>query len=195
MIRRTVDSSNGYEDLALEFMSRRSSTIGASTVREWARTLTPGSSILELGCGHGVPISQALIQEGLAVYGVDASPTLLAAHRERFPAVHTACESVEDSAFFGRSFDGAVAWGLMFLLPPGTQSTLIRKVAGALNPRGAFLFTSPRQVCAWADSLTGRESTSLGADEYRRILADAGLSLVGEQLDEGDNHYYCASKL
>ena len=195
MIRRAVDSSNGYEELARDFMSRRSPTIGASTVREWARTLTPGSSILELGCGHGVPISQALIQEGLAVYGVDASPTLLAAHRERFPAVQTACESVEDSAFFGRSFDGAIAWGLMFLLPREAQSALIRKVAGALNPGGAFLFTSPREVCTWADAMTRRESVSLGADEYRRILVAEGLTLIGEHRDEGDNHYYSASKV
>ena len=142
----TPESSNGYEALAAEFMARRSRSIGSASVREWARTLTPGGSILDLGCGHGVPISQALIDEGFAVYGVDASPTLIAAFRERFPGTEAVCESIEDSEFFGRTFDGVVAWGLMFLLPPATQSMLVRKASRALNARGTFLFTSPQEA-------------------------------------------------
>jgi 2-polyprenyl-3-methyl-5-hydroxy-6-metoxy-1,4-benzoquinol methylase len=193
--RRSLESSNGYEELAGEFMSRRSPSIGSATVREWAKTLIPGASILDVGCGPGVPISLALIEEGCAVYGVDASPTLIAAFRERFPRAAAVCESVEDSEFFGRSFDGVVSWGLMFLLTPEVQSLLIRKVSRALNPGGTFLFTSPKDVCEWRDSLTGRASISLGADAYQRILAAEGLVLIGEQSDEGDNHYYCASKL
>jgi len=144
--RRSLESSNGYEELAGEFMSRRSPRIGSADVREWARTLTPGTAILDLGCGHGVPISLALIEEGFAVYGVDASPTLIAAFRERFPGSEAVCEPVETSGFFGRSFDGVVSWGLMFLLTPETQSTLIRKVSRALNPGGTLLFTSPKEV-------------------------------------------------
>ncbi|HMI63810.1 MAG TPA: class I SAM-dependent methyltransferase, partial [Puia sp.] len=45
-----------------------------------------------------------------------------------------ACESVERSSFFNRSFDGVIAVGLMFLLSEETQRTLIPKMAAALNP-------------------------------------------------------------
>ena len=38
--------------------------------------------------------------------------------------------------------------------------------------------------------LTGRESLSLGAEEYKAVLSDAGLTLIGEHEDEGANHYY-----
>ncbi len=37
-------------------------------------------------------------------------------------------------------------------------------------------------------------SISLGVEEYEKILRDDGLTLVGETLDEGDNHYYFVSK-
>src|SRR4030088_611154 len=97
------DQSNGYEALAEKFMSSRNSRIGAATVREWSATLPGGPSILDLGCGHGVPLSQTLIDEGFAVYGVDASAKMIAAFRERFPDVHAECSSVEDSAFFNRT--------------------------------------------------------------------------------------------
>ena len=72
----------------------------------------------------------------------------------------------------------------------GSHRDLIRRVGIALNSGGRFLFTSPAQTCTWTDVLTGRESLSLGADAYKAIIASAGLNLVGEHSDEGDNHYY-----
>jgi len=56
-----------------------------------------------------------------------------------------------ECALFGRTFDGVMAWGLIFLLEPGAQVKLIHKVAAALKPGGKFLFTSPQRVCEWAD--------------------------------------------
>jgi cyclopropane fatty-acyl-phospholipid synthase-like methyltransferase len=188
------DKSNGYEEAAEVFMSSRNPGTGAATVREWSQALPPGSSVLDLGCGHGVPISQVLIEVGLNVYGVDASAKLIAAFRKRFPHAQAECSAAEDSEFFRRTFDGVVAWGMMFLLPADVQGTVIRKVAGTLNPGDKFLFTSPKEPITWRDALTGRKSISLGAESYQQILRTEGLVLVGEQLDEGGNHYYLVSK-
>jgi SAM-dependent methyltransferase len=191
----TSDPSNGYEAAAAEFIDRRSSSrIGVGTVRAWARALPPGASILDLGCGHGSPVAEALLDDGFEIYGVDASPTLSAAFRRRLPGAHIVCEPVEASSLFGRTFDGVIAIGLVFLLPADTQRDLLRRMAAALNPGGRLLFTAPAEVCVWADVLTGRESRSLGAAEYRAILTEAGLDLVGEHRDEGDNHYYDACR-
>jgi SAM-dependent methyltransferase len=187
-----ADASNGYESIAGHFMRARNSRIGPSAVLEWSASLVPAASILDLGCGHGVPTSETLIDRGFAVHGVDASPTLLAAFRQRFPNAPAECCAAEDSAFFHRTFDAAIAWGLLFLLPAETQPILIRKVARALNPGGRFLFTAPEEITTWQDSLTGRESISLGRGAYLQMLHDAGLHLTGERSDEGNNHYYLA---
>lgn len=185
--------SNGYEAIASEFMTRRDrSRIGVATVRAWARSLEPGTGVLDLGCGHGGPVAAALLDDGFSVYGIDSSPTLVAAFRSRFPHAHAACETVEDSNFFGRKFDAIIAIGLMFLLPADVQGKLIARVAQALNPGGRFLFTSPAQACSWNDVLTGQRSLSLGAGTYEDLLSTAGLALVEECRDEGDNHYYCS---
>jgi 2-polyprenyl-3-methyl-5-hydroxy-6-metoxy-1,4-benzoquinol methylase len=190
---RLKDKSNGYEAVAqVHIRTRRS--IGAAVVRNWASLLPRGASILDIGCGHGVPISQALIENGYRVYGVDASPTMIAAFRERFANACAECSAVEDSDFFGRAFDGVVAWGLMFLLPADLQQLVIRKVSQALKEKGTFLFTSPRHACTWTDAQTGRQSISLGFARYRKLLSSEGLTITGTRLDEGDNHYYFASK-
>lgn len=189
-----VDSSNGWEAVADQLIARRS-RIGAATVQTWARALPTGATVLDLGCGSGVPIAETLMDDGFAVWGIDASPTLIAAYRTRFPAAPVACEAVEASEWFGRTFDGIVAIGLLFLLPPDVQRATIGRAAAALTPGGRFLFTAPARVCTWMDILTGRQSQSLGDAAYRQALADAGLTVIAEYVDEGENHYYDAERV
>ncbi len=186
-----ADPANGYESAADEFMRRReSSTIGVSTVRQWATALPRGGSVLDLGCGSGAPIAESVFHDGFELFGIDASPTLAAAFSRRLPLATVACESIEESRLFDRQFDGVLAVGLLFLLPADSQRALIRKVAGALKAGGRFLFTAPSQECTWTDVLSGRESRSLGAEAYRTLLSASELGLVGESEDEGGNHYY-----
>lgn len=191
----TDDRANGYELAAQEFMARRTETrFGVGEVRAWAKGLPRRAAVLDLGCGHGVPISQVLIEEGCSVWGIDASPTLVSALRARFPGVEVECERVEDSELFTRKFDGVVAWGLLFLLEPATQPLVLERIASALEQGGRLLFTAPEQLCEWVDVLTGRQSVSLGADAYMRILDGAGMELLEQYRDEGDNHYFSAVK-
>ena len=192
------DRSNGYEGVAAQFLAGRgrapSTGIGARAVREWARKLPPRAVVIDLGCGSGLPITKVLVEAGLDVYAVDAAPSMVDAFRRNFPQIPIACEPVGESSFFERMFDGAIAWGLMFLLRPEEQQHLIRRVAEKLVPNGSLLFTSPAQPVVWKDVMTGLESRSLGAVEYRRLLSACGLSVLSEYDDEGGNYYFDAVK-
>ena len=185
------DPSAGWEDVAATFATIRS-TVGSDIVKHWSRHLRPAGTVVDIGCGTGVPISKALVDEGFDVYGIDPSPTLLAAFRKNIPGAKVGCEAAEVSRFFNRRFDGAVAIGLMFLLPEDSQRAVIERVGRALCSDGHFLFSAPRQVCQWNDTLTGRKSLSLGEERYRQLLSDAGCRLVSDYVDEGGNYYFHA---
>jgi SAM-dependent methyltransferase len=105
-----------------------------------------------------------------------------------------ACEAVEDFTFFERTFDAVIACGLIFLLPAKEQQRLIHRVADILVPGGRLLFTSCAEPLVWNDAMTGLESRSLGAVEYRSQLTAVGLSVIREYEDEGENHYFDALK-
>jgi SAM-dependent methyltransferase len=190
------DASNGYEAIASIYVAGRGTrplvgdAIGAATVRPWAQAFPPGATVLDLGSGPGEPSTRILREAGLATYAVDASSAMVAAFRARFPGVPIEQNTVEASELFGRTFDGVLAWGLLFLLEPEAQALVIEKVAGALDPGGRFLFTAPREPLEWSDAMTGRRSRSLGARAYERLLRDAGLTWVADARDEGGNHYY-----
>ncbi len=106
-----MDHSNGYEAIASRFIEIRGQAItgiGTSSVGAWASGFPVGSTVLDLGCGTGMPIAKVLIEAGIRVYGVDASPSLAEAFRQNFPTMPIACEPVEDSLFFNRQFDGII---------------------------------------------------------------------------------------
>lgn len=182
----------------MEFLARRgsgrSTGVGVNAVRKWARTLPVGATAVDLGCGPGFPITEVLVTEGLNVFGIDAAPSFVQAFRLNLPNIPVACEPVQESRFFDRTFDAVLAWGLMFLLSPEDQHRLIQRFAQILVPGGRLLFTSPAEPMVWNDAMTELESRSLGAEEYRRQLSAVGLSISSEYEDEGDNHYFDAFK-
>ncbi|HEY2855685.1 MAG TPA: class I SAM-dependent methyltransferase [Gemmatimonadaceae bacterium] len=195
-----TDRSNGYERVSKEFLAGRgrapSTAVGAREVRDWARTLPRGATVLDLGCGSGLPITKQLVDEGLSVFAIDASPSMVQAFRKNFPEIPIACEAVEESTFFGRTFDAVVSWGLIFLLAEQDQRHVIQRIASVLGPGGRLLFTTcgADGPVTWTDVMTGLESRSIGREEYRRELSAAGLVVVGEYDDEGENHYFDARK-
>src|SRR6185369_6616994 len=110
------------------------------------------------------------------------------------PGVPVVCESAVESSCFNRKFDGVVAWGLIFLLLPEEQRHLIQRVADILVPGSRLLFTSSTgtEPLVWNDAMTGLESRSLGAEEYRKLLSDVGIYITREYEEVGGCHYFDA---
>ena len=165
-----MDRSNGYEGIAPEFLVRRgsgrSTGIGVNQVRKWCRTLPPGAAVIDLGCGPGFPITEVLVAESLNTFGVDAAPSFVQAFKRNLPNTPVVCEAIQDSRFFNRTFDGVLAWGLMFLLSPEDQRHLIERIAGILVPGGRLLFTA------------------LSENSWKRPVG-AGLTILGGGLYDG----------
>ncbi len=190
MINPSGEDSNGWEDIAIDFINRHSSSIGLTEIVNWGKVFFSGNHVLDIGCGFGGPYTHALLDWGITLYGIDASPTLVAEYQRRYPQAIAACESAEKSTLFDRHFDGILAIGVLFLLPGEAQLVLLNKMGSALWPGGRLLFTAPWQVCEWDDFLTGRRSRSLGRDVYLKTLANHDLTLKDEFTDEGENHYF-----
>lgn len=189
----TNDPANGYERIAVYYMSARSDS-GKNIIENWAVSLPRDASVLDVGAGHGRPVSSAILKAGRQLSAIDASPTLVAAFQKTFPDVRVKCELAEASHFFGETFDGIVSVGLMFLLSNAKQENLIQRIANALKPNGRFLFSAPRQKCEWIDVLTGQVSYGLGFDAYEAILESCGLTVIEINTDAGGSYYYDTEK-
>jgi predicted nicotinamide N-methyase len=130
-------------------------------VRNWARRLPPGAAVLDLGCGSGFPNTEMLLAEGLNVYAVDASPSLVQAFQRNLANTPVACEAVEDSTFLPSEIQWSPRMGLNSSARYKESRTHCRLVAACCLRR--VLSHSCEK-----DAMMGLEPRSLGATEYRR---------------------------
>jgi len=194
--RTGIHDASAWESVADWFIQYSvTSTVGCRIIEQWVLALPARAVVLDVGCGSGSPRSQAVMRKDFRLYAVDGAPTLAAAFKDRFTDAQVACENVTESRFFDISFDGILAWGLVFLLPHDEQLSLLNRLVAALKPEGRLLFTAPSQQCTWNDATTGQLSLSLGSDAYRAHLSAFGAPVVNEFDDEGGNHYYSARRI
>lgn len=191
-----IDVGRFYETQALQYLDDRDrSRIGVEIVEQWAHSLPLGTAVVEIACGGGYPVTQVLVNAGLAVWAIDTSPTLLRQFRLRFPRIPTHCASALDSNYFGRTFDAVISIGLVPFLREDEQQALFQRVSEILEPRGRFLFTAPIETGTWQDVTTGLECWSLGRIAYTRALQHVGFRVIRTHVDEGENNYYHAEKI
>lgn len=142
----SADGSNGYEEIASIYIAGRGTrarvgdSVGAAIVRAWAQAFPPGATVLDLGSGPGEPSTRILRDAGLTSYAIDASSTMVAAFRERFPGVPIEKNTAEGSAFFDRTFDGVLALGAPILAQSRSSGARHREGGARAQARRAFPF-------------------------------------------------------
>ena len=186
-----------YDLIAEWYASQRTDGTGVPEVTALVSSLPPSASVLDVGCGNGLPLTRVLVDHGCRVLGVDSSPNMLARFAVNFPSVPAICSSIQNCDLAGRKFDAAHMWGVMFHLPHAEQVKAIAKVASALKPGGAFLFTSGDDD-GWKDGepMNGVPFRyySFTRDGYRERLQEHGLTLEETHIDKGENIYYLARR-
>jgi len=136
-------------------------------------------SVLDLGCGAGLPVSGYLIRQRRRVTGVDTSEPLLELCRRRFPAGEWIAADMR-TLDLGRRFDGILAWDSFFHLSPEDQRIVFPVFAVHAAPGAALMFTSgPRHGEVIAD-FQGEPlyHGSLDPEEYVTLLDGIGFAVV-----------------
>ena len=135
----------------------------APWLAELRARLPAGGSVLDLGCGNGVPVARSLAAAGYQVTGVDISDVQVERARRLVPAGTFIRADATVIEFPPRSFDAIVCLYSLIHMPLAAQPGLLRRTAGWLRPTG------------WLLAVTGHSCV----DRHRRQLAwRAGLDVV-----------------
>ena len=186
-------------DLIVEwYASERVDQTGVPEANALASSIPPGSLVLDIGCGNGVPITRSLLNGGHRVIGLDSSSAMLARFTRNCPEAFAIRGVVQSSPFADCIFDAAIAWGVLFHLQPKDAIGAIASVSRVVKPGASFLFTSGD-----VDDFEGKEDKMNGVtftyfsysrESYRRILRDHGFELIDVHSDSGNNTYYLAKR-
>ncbi len=177
-----------YERHACAFDRDRGKTLFEKRWLDHFLDLLPGGgSVLDIGCGSGEPIARYLIKRGHPVTGIDASPTLLALCRKRFPEQEWILADMRRLAL-GRYFQGLIAWDSFFHLAHDDQRRMILVFASHAAPGAALMFTSGPGHGEAIGAYGGEPlyHASLDAAEYRALLEASGFAVVAHRVEDPD---------
>jgi 2-polyprenyl-3-methyl-5-hydroxy-6-metoxy-1,4-benzoquinol methylase len=145
-----------------------------------------GGTILDLGCGCGVPLARDLAASGYEVTGVDLSDVQVERARQLVPAASFLRADATQVQLLASSFDAVVSLYALIHMPLDEQPSLLGRIGRWLRPGGWFLATTGQR--AW----TGTEDGWLGGEApmwwshadaatYREWIEQAGLSVVDQE--------------
>ena len=147
--------------------------------------LPANATILDIGCGSGMPIAHDLIRRGYQVTGVDAAPEMLALFHVNLPGCPTQLADMRHLAL-GRQFAGLLAWDSFFHLSATDQRAMFQRFRAHAAPNAALMFTSGPAEGRAIGELQGEalHHASLGPAEYRDRLAAAGFRIVDHAVED-----------
>ncbi|MDB5157546.1 MAG: SAM-dependent methyltransferase [Mucilaginibacter sp.] len=149
--------------------------------------LPAGATILDLGCGTGIPILQYLTDKNLNVTGVDASSEMLAIAKTNFPATEFILQDMRKLSL-NRKFDAIIAWHSFFHLSADDQPAMFALFEQHLNVNGLLLFTSGTEHGeAWG--INGGENlfhASLDTAEYETLLKKYHFKVLTHKINDPD---------
>ena len=170
----------GYDRCAATYNEARKNEAGPE-LHFLTRNLEDGAAVLDVGCGVGVPYTQALAQR-FTVTGVDSSSEMIQRARANVPNgsfIHADIMSVE---FPPSGFNGVVAFYSIFHLPREEHSELFRRIYNWLQPGGYFLCTLAHssEEAYTEDDFFGVTMywSNCGLEDYKEILTWVGFTLL-----------------
>jgi len=152
---------DGYDRVSFAYREDKADKSGEdyrqrkAWVDEIAGYLSDGCSVLDLGCGCGLPTTKLLAQR-FKVTGVDISPVQIRRARRLVPEASFICGDMCELDFDKQGFEAAVSLYAIIHVPVEEQPGLFSKVWQWLKPGGLFLLTAGHTE--W----TGQEENWLG---------------------------------
>jgi SAM-dependent methyltransferase len=184
-----------YDLIADWYANERRGPGGVPEIESLIASLPQNASVLDIGCGNGVPLTRKLLDAGCSVVGVDSSPRMLERFQVNCPGIPFICAPIQSCEFKSQQFDAALAWGVLFHLEHAEQRTAIAKMASVLKPGGLFLFTAGDvDGSKQGETMNGVPFRywSFSVERYRELLKANGLTLLEVHQDAGQNTYYLA---
>jgi SAM-dependent methyltransferase len=142
-------------------------------------------TVLDVGCGSGVPMARYLVEHGCRVTGVDASSAMITMCTERFPEHDWRIADMR-TMDLDRAYDGIMAWDSFFHLAPEDQRRMFPIFRRHAAAGAALMFTSGPSTGEQIGNYRGEPlyHASLDGDEYRGLLHDTGFDVVAHVVED-----------
>lgn len=155
--------------------------------------LQAGASILDLGCGAGVPIDSKLVRDGFSVHGIDISTRQIALAQQHVPDGRFEVRDMSSLQEGEFSVDAVISLYAIYHTPRETHPVLFRKMHSFLRDGGILFATlGAKDWEGTKENFYGvrMEWSMYGPDMNRMLVGDAGFEILTDEIHktEGGRH-------
>jgi cyclopropane fatty-acyl-phospholipid synthase-like methyltransferase len=180
--------AQGYDQVADDYAALESADAPwprLRRVRAFAPDLPPGSRVLDVGCGNGLPATRELALSH-EVTGVDISEQQIARARSNVPAATFIRGDVREVDLPVGAFDAIVALYLVDNIAREDYPGLFRRFSQLLRPNGRLLLSAepgedPWQQYTWLG--VPMFINTVPTSELVQLLEEAGLSVTSTEFE------------
>lgn len=190
----------GYNAIANRYLAERTrDSQDVLLLNDLIERLPVNASILDVGCGAGIPIAQ-MLSEHFKVTGMDFSEAQIELAKKNVPNANFICQDMTKLDFPENSFDGICSYYAIIHIPREEHQSLLENFYKMLKSSGYAL------LCLGAQNLIDDiDENYLGTrmywshydtDTYLKMLNDCGFSLIWSKyvgdasFDEGAGHLF-----
>ena len=171
---------NAYDQICFKWCSYREKMPINKCIIDFAKQLKEGSSILDVGCGSGVPISAYLANNGFKVTGIDISSNMI--KKAKSLNLPNSTFIVDDVLTYNphKSFDAIIAFDSLWHIKYSEQSKIYSKIASLLNKDGLFIFTHGKSDGEIMGTMFGESFyySALSTETVKKLLEENGFIIL-----------------
>jgi SAM-dependent methyltransferase len=183
---------DGYDRIARIYLENRGRLKSGKYIQQLLKYLPKQASILDLGCGAGVPVDDVLLKAGHSVIGIDISPEQIRLARKNCPRGEFLVGDISALKEREYSVDAVIAFYAIFHVPRETQGRLLKTIATYLPKKGLLLITMGDREFEGEHELHGVKmwSSQFSTAKNRALVEAAGFSVITDEIDNsgGERH-------
>ncbi|QBH96367.1 class I SAM-dependent methyltransferase [Limnobaculum zhutongyuii] len=177
-----------YQTHAKEWDSLRGKSLNEKAWLDKLISILPDSNnatVLDIGCGSGEPIAQYLIEQQIALTGIDSSSSMIEICQRRFPDSQWRVADMRTLSL-NQKFDGLIAWDSFFHLNHEDQREMFQIFSAHAKSGSALMFTSGPEHGEAIGRFCGKQlyHSSLSEDEYRHLLNLNGFDVIDHIVED-----------
>ena len=184
-IMSTKIVKEGYRQIARAYLTERQKLKTAKYINELMPLLPKGASILDAGCGAGVPVDDVLIANGFFVTGIDFSPEQIDLARKLCRGGDFVVRDMQELKEGDYQVDAVICLYTMFHIPRMKQQEIIRIMCSYLPVGGYFLVTLGDRPFEGMHTMLGAPmwSSQFNQEKNRAMVKKAGMQILIDEIN------------
>jgi len=137
---------NGYDKIAHQYMQERTEPI-EKEIQEFIDILPEKAKVLDIGCGGGIPVLKAMLENGFIATGIDFSKSMLKIAKKNVPKAELIYGDVTKTDFEPNQFDGIISTYAIIHIHKSLHPIVYARIYNWLKPGGLMLMGA-----SWSES-------------------------------------------